>query len=461
MKQILIIAGLILFSWAGFAQGSPDYGGGLKFNLDSTGTKYMRAIIWDQIWFRSTEMNPGTMINGESASNSTDIGNRRLRILLYAQISKRYMILTHFGINNQTFTNGGAAGTSGTGGYGQGKKPGMFFHDAWNEYAVVLPSETSKFSLSIGGGLHYYMGLSRMTMSSTLNYLMADAPIFNWPLIENSDQFARQMGIFAKGKYGHFEYRVSVNKPFATNTNVLESNTSGFIQPQGVAFDNSGNTKWSKAGYFEYQFFDVESNLLPYKVGTYLGTKKVFNVGAGFYTAPDATRSRNADGLADKHDIKLFSGDVFLDMPIGSKKGALTVYSVFYDYDFGPNYLRNLGIMNVGSADPSFTGARAIAGAGNLQPTMGTGTIWYTQAGFLIPDASAKPKVRIQPFGAYTYKNFEALDKSSSQYDVGANWFIDGHHAKITTQYSTRPVYTTPNSSSLKGEFLLQLQVYL
>jgi hypothetical protein len=38
--------------------------------------------------------------------------------------------------------------------------------------------------------------------------LLTIAPIFNWPLIENSDQFARQVGLFAKGKYGK-EYRMS------------------------------------------------------------------------------------------------------------------------------------------------------------------------------------------------------------------------------------------------------------
>ncbi len=65
-------------------------------------------------------------------------------------------------------------------------------------------------------------------------------------------------------------------------------------------------------------------------------------------------------------------------MPVGSKKGAVTLYSVFYDYNFGPDYLRDLGIMNVGVADPAFTGATALAGAGNAQPTIGTGTIWYT-----------------------------------------------------------------------------------
>jgi hypothetical protein len=49
--------------------------------------------------------------------------------------------------------------------------------------------------------------------------------------------------------------------------------------------------QWSKAGYVEYQFFDKEANFLPYKVGTYLGTKKMFNIGAGFYTAPKGTQT--------------------------------------------------------------------------------------------------------------------------------------------------------------------------
>lgn len=459
MKKIFFIAVLLLLSLKGFSQGSTDYGAGLKFNLNEDGSKFMRVIAWNQIWMRSSQMNPGTMIGGEATSTATDIGNRRLRFLAYAQVSKRYMILTHFGINNQTFINGGAAGTSGTGGYGAGKKPGLFFHDAWNEYAVVLPEKDKKFSFTLGAGLHYYMGLSRLTMASTLNFLTIDAPIFNWPLIENSDQFARQVGLFAKGKYGKLEYRMSYNKPYATN--LTPTNTTN--ASNAVAVDNSGMTKWSKAGYFEYQFLDQEANVLPFKVGSYLGTKKVFNIGAGFYTAPDATKT-SVNSTINKHDIKLFSADVFLDMPIGKKenKMAVTAYSVLYDYDFGPNYLRNVGIMNIGSVDPNFTGSRAIAGAGNAQPTMGSGNIWYTQAGVLLPCKEAKPKIRIQPFGAVTYKNFDALEQSSTQFDVGSNFFIDGHHAKITAQYSTRPVYTSlTNRSGSLGDFIVQLQIYL
>jgi hypothetical protein len=458
MKKGIVLAALLCAALS-FAQGSPEYGSGLKFNLNTEGSKYMRFIVWNQIWARSSELNPGTMIGEQGTTKQEDIGLRRLRILAFAQISPRYMIVTHIGINNQTFINGGASGSQNTGGYGAGKKPGLFFHDAWNEYAVVLPKENKPFSLSVGAGLHYYMGLSRMTMSSTLNYMTIDAPIFNWPLIENSDQFARQMGIFVKGKYNRLEYRMSINKPFATNVtpvNVTDPNVA-------VAVDNNNNARWSKAGYFEYQFFDKESNLLPFKVGTYLGTKKMFNIGAGFYTAPSGTKT-SVNGITERHDINLFSGDIFLDLPVGdkAKKAAITAYSVLYDYDFGPNYLRNIGIMNEGVVDNTFTGTRALAGPGNLQPMVGSGTIWYTQAGYLIPNKDEKPKVRVQPFAAYTYKDFDALKKASSQFDIGTNFFLDGHHAKITAQYSTRPVYTAVDKiDSYKGEILVQLQIYL
>jgi hypothetical protein len=107
------------------------------------------------------------------------------------------------------------------------------------------------------------------------------------------------MGLFAKGKYGKLEYRLSYNKPFATNlvpTNVTTADNA-------VAVDNSGNTKWSKAGYFEYQFLDQEANVLPYKVGSYLGTKSV-QYWCWFYTAPDATKS-SVNNTISKHNINL------------------------------------------------------------------------------------------------------------------------------------------------------------
>jgi hypothetical protein len=87
-----------------------------------------------------------------------------------------------------------------------------------------------------------------------------------------------------------------------------------------VAVDNSGNTKWSKAGYFEYQFLDQEANVLPYKVGSYL--EKSVQYWCWFYTAPDATKS-SVNNTISKHNINLFAADVFLIYLLEKKKKKL------------------------------------------------------------------------------------------------------------------------------------------
>ncbi|WP_028296246.1 hypothetical protein [Olivibacter sitiensis] len=457
---LLLVVGVWSGAWMeANAQGSDIYGPGLKVNIDSTGQKYVRFLIWNQIWARTGANNPGTMENDVPADNTWDIGARRLRFLAYAQISPRYLILTHFGINNQSFVSGGASGSTGTGGYGQGKKPGMFFHDVWNEYALIpdlnpLSGTQNKYTLYIGGGLHYWWGLSRMTSASTLNFLAIDAPIFNWPLIENSDQFARQFGIYAKGKLSKLWYQFNVNKPFATNA---------VPSAADVAVDHNTG-KASYGGYVDWEFLEGESQLLPFRVGSYLGSKKVFNLGAGYYINSEGTQSVDAGGVTRQHDIKLFAVDAFADIPFGdpSNKMAVTAYSVFYDYDFGPNYLRNIGIMNTGVADPNFTGQRAMEGPGNARAMMGTGQIWYTQAGLVLPRFVPHSKTRLQPFAAYTYKKFEAHEQSGNFWDIGANLLLDGQNAKITAQYSSRPLFDQAGYRfDRKGEFVIQLQVYL
>lgn len=76
MKKILTFIGLALLSSTLYSQGSPDYGSGLKLNLNPEGDKYVRFILWNQIWLRNTEMNPGTMVSDEATKNSWNIGNR-------------------------------------------------------------------------------------------------------------------------------------------------------------------------------------------------------------------------------------------------------------------------------------------------------------------------------------------------------------------------------------------------
>lgn len=441
------------------AQNAPGYNGGLKINLNDKEDYYVRFMLWNQIWARVTEQNPGTLVNNTPQERSFDIGARRLRMLAMAQLSPRFMIMTHFGINSQTFVGGGAAGSGGTGSYGAGKKPGMFFHDFTSEYTLfpavnAYTGERNKFSMTLGAGLHYWLGVSRLTMASTTNFLTLDSPIFSFPTVDQSDQFVRMFGIYAKGKVDRLEYRLSVNKPFATNL---------VPQQENVAVDNNGVSKPSVAGYMDFQFLDQESTTLPFKVGTYLGQKRVFNIGVGFYTQQDGTRSLQ-NGNLKSHNIALFAGDVFLDMPfsLGSKDMALTSYTGAYRYDFGPNYIRHSGTMNLGTADPAFVGSRSVSGPGNARPMQGTGDIYYSQAGLLLPRLGEQDKVRLQPFVAYTRKNLEALEKGGNYWDFGSNLLIQQHNAKVSFQYSLRPNYiATDHIDGNRGEFIVQFQTFL
>jgi len=155
-----------------------------------------------------------------------------------------------------------------------------------------------------------------------------------------------------------------------------------------------------------------------------------------------------------------------MDLPLDKKKGtALNAYSVFYKSDYGNNYLRNIGILNLHpstqavSANPD----ASWAGGGNAQPTIGSGNIWYTQLGYLLP--KLKNGTAFMPYATFTYKNFDRIGKGSGQFDLGLNYLINGHNAKITLQYSTRPVYKTvgadPVRNGSKGEMILQTQIFL
>ncbi len=443
-KLGLIVLFIALTATVVSAQGSTDYGSGLKLNLDNEGNKFVRFIFWNQIWAKSVKNNPGTLVGSEPADRSLDIGARRIRTIIHAQISPRYLIMAHFGVNNQTFNNS--------------KKPQIFFHDVYNEYAIVptrnpVTGKVNKSSLYVGAGLHYWNGISRITAASTLNFLMIDAPIFNWPTLEVSDQLIRQYGVYAKGNIGKLHYTFNVNKPFATATTPVAG---------GPAVDNNGNSKAAIGGYADYQFFEQEAQVLPFRVGSYLGTKKVLNVGAGFFNNKEGTQSLTTTKILNKHDINIYAVDVFADLPFGPKEKnmAVTAYSVLYDYNYGPNYLRTTGIMNTGIADTAFNGLKAQEGAGNARFMLGTGRIWYTQAGLLLPKTISK-KLRIQAVASYTLKNLEALSEKGHYYDFGSNFFIDGHNSKITIQYSSRPLYNNNKVFKRAGECLMQFQVYL
>jgi len=443
LSSLTILLLLVLFPFLSFSQGSENYGAGIKIKVNDDGTKFIRLITWHQFWTRYTEANPNTSLTGEDKSSYADFGLRRSRFLVYAQVTPRFLILSHWGINNQTYVNGGYLGGQ------DAKRPQLYIHDAWAEHAIV------QNKLHLGAGLHYWNGISRITNGSTLNFMAVDAPIFNWATIETTDQFARQFGMYAKGQIGKLDYRVALNRPFTVGAMPTPTALTSTVAV------NIQNSNWATQGYLQYQFWEAESNLLPFAVGTYVGKKKVFNIGAGWYSHPESMGT-NENGIVKKHDTMLFGLDAFMDLPLNAEKGtALTAYGVWYNYDFGPNNLRNIGIMNIGYAG-SQPATASFNGAGNAQPTIGTGNIGYLLGGYLFPKSLFGEGQRFQIFSAYTYKKFDRLVDPSHQFDAGCNLFLEGHHAKITLQYSNRPIYNTNRSlDKYLGEFILQTMIYL
>ena len=470
---------------------SVPYGAGLKVNISPDGSKYLRFLTWHQVWSRYTENNTNTQrAPGKLQNDQFDFALRRSRLVILAQLNPRFLIYTHIGINNQTAVSGGVNPAV------DGKKPQLFIHEAVVEYKV------NKY-MSVGAGMHYQNGLSRLTRASTVNFLTLDAPLTNWPVIETIDQFVRGIGAYTKGRVSKLDYVFSVNESFLTNQAGLFSTPLGLgnTAGTGATATNTGNniaqynpqgTNHIYQGYLSWEFLEQESNLLPFNVGTYLGTKRVFNLGGGFFYNKDGMVSRSGSSVLDatgitaagagiasfnnaanqvkKHDIGLWSLDAFFDTPINKESGtAFTVYGVYYNYDMGPNHVRFIGASNPGYG----TDARR----GNAVPHSGTGQVGFVETGFLLPKNLLGPKVRVQPYASYQLAAYDGLRKADGSrqnvniFDGGANFYIDGHNAKFTLNYRARPdmsqqtVLPTAgaqvNDLKYRPEITLQTQIFL
>lgn len=355
----------------------------LTLQLDDSGNKYIRFIMWHQVWATTNNLAV------EESKLTVTPSIRRSRFLAYAQISPRFLILTHFGLNGLNPNNLSALGND-------RNSPQFFLHGAWTEFKVTN-------ELYIGGGLHYWKGMTRLANQSTLNFMTLDQsrPFVHWHSLGISDQFARHLGIYAKGKIGRFDYRVALNSPGRN--------------PLGGGIDFGGQSEWTYTGattpnsedattgntvvegYFRYNFWDQESTKLPYQVGTYLGEKKVLGIGAGFFAHPNGMY--NAEE-AIHGDVMHFAVDAFFDVPTNS--GGVNAYASLLHFNYGENYLSRWA---------------------------GTGTAFYGHVGHYF----SGPK--LMPYVAYQIGAYDALDTNPTALDIGMNYFLNGHHAKLTLEY--------------------------
>src|SRR5665811_2056713 len=197
LKPILIIV-FVFKLIAGFAQDKLNQPN-LQFYLSDDKSSYAGMMMVNQIWTRYIWNNPD--VNGTEQYSDFDLGIRRSRVILYTYLMDRVFIYTQIGYDGQT--------------YNSARKPGINLYDAQTEFIFA------KDKLHVGFGLNTWNGVSRYNNSNLQEFLVVDNPGFAYPVEGTFDQFGRQLGIYAKGSLGKFDYQVSVVKPFETGIDAV------------------------------------------------------------------------------------------------------------------------------------------------------------------------------------------------------------------------------------------------
>ncbi len=435
---------------------------GMKYFTDTKdSSKFIKLNIVNQIWTRYTINDPLTAVNGYSQAATTDISIRRIRAVLSGQLTDRVAFFAQFGQNNLNYLSS--------------RKAGAFFHDVTADYAVV------KKHLSLGFGLNGWNGPSRFSNISTTSIMALDPPNFQEVTNDTYDQFVRRLGVYMKGKLGKFDYRISAGKPFVIQT------ASGITDP----YNNNSATFSTKPpqmvyqGYVMWQFLEQESNFGPSMNGTYLGKKKIFNIGAGFYSQQGSMQMVDSKNPKDTvmQDITLLSVDIFYDTPINKEKGnAFSLYASYSNYNYGTNFIKVTGPDNpatgvqTGFTAPTstVTGYNPLtqksltnfnkASFGNAFPYLGTGNVGYAQIGYKFKDNLLKEQGTLQVYANCQYAVYDRLSAPMYVFNLGINWLIRNHNSKFTFDYQDRPFFLENTNGNLVqhsryGQFVLQYQV--
>ena len=408
----------------------------LRFNLDDSKEHYLKFTAVNQVWVRYTQHNPGSTVYGDPVKNTADLGIRRLRFQAFGQLTDRLFFYTQFGQNNLT--------------YMQTRFTGAFFHDVVAEYTL------SKEKLSMGGGLTGWSGLGRYASPAIGSVLSLDVPLYMQATNSTTDQFLRKLSVYTKGKIGKIDYRMAVSHPMTVQGSGL---TDAYKLDSVAASFSPLYPKMQYQGYFQYQFLDQEGDVTPYTNGTYLGSKRIFHLGAGIIQQAKAMQwLQHGDTLLQ--DMRLMNVDVFAELPVAGKPGAaVTFYGALSRYNMGHKHLRMVGVMNPANGNSLVTGA-----AGNAFPMIGTGSIAYAQLAYLLPKLNNTSAAKLQVFGTCQHAKFEALQKSMTMYELGLNYYIHGTVLnKLSLEYQSRPVYTKSGGAytenGRKGMVVVQFQI--
>ena len=413
----------------------------LKYNFDETGETYVKTTFLMQGWSRWTSTNPGSQLNGNAQENIWDMGLRRVRTQIMIKPNKRTFIYAQLGNNNLSFNTT--------------RKQGIFFHDVSGEINFIDQKLTMGMGLTGWGG---YMRFSAPAAASILGF---DTPLYQQATNDVTDQFLRKFSFFAKGKLGKLDYRLAVSKPMTANQASATNGPLSAISSFTPFYSNP-----QVHGYCYWSFKESETNTTAYLPGTYLGNKQILNIGLGFMHQKNALWSKEATQTdTSYHDLTLLSLDVFFEQPLNKeKKNALSIYSALSYQDFGPQYVRSIGIMNPMNGTKSST---SFGGYGNSFPVIGSGITQFFQMAYLFKSDLLKKWGTLQLFYNGQKNEFDGIKNTFTSHEGGINWLIDQNKTKITFGVQNRPIFETtsiggkPVESCRRNGLILQFQFFI
>lgn len=423
-KLTLTCSLLIVFAFTIKAQTRKPF----VYNISEDGSRYVKFGLNAQLWSRYTQLDPGSQIGSNVTNQAFDLVIRRLRAQVLGMLTKKVFFHFQVGQNNINFTQNN----------GPYNSP-LSILDLLGEYRFNK-------MLHVGVGLNGWgAGTTRYSSQSSSSQLSVDSPIYQQNNI--SSTFGnRNMSLYAKGQIKKISYSVAITNPYKHTTNSL-----------GEAATISTRTPNAQyLGMVTYNFFDKESIDEPYAKGTYLGTKKILNVAAGYMYQAKAMWRLSENGGTVYEDMKVFGADIFFDTPINSKGAALTLYGAYNNCNYGKDYLRLIATPNPASKGP---------GSGFYG--IGTGQIYYAQAGYLFNHSKNESiKGRPQIYVCTEYANLQALNKPMTMFEAGINYYITGTFGpKVTLGYQNRGIFKPVAgqiqqvSNGRRGMLVLQYQI--
>ena len=381
--KTVLVAGATMALVAGMAATVPSaYAGG---TIKADDDKYISIGMGIRQSFNSQE---NAAASGTAYSNEFAINNAR--IYINGGIHK----YVKFAFNTECFNC--AVGGGASGGFGGNSSIGLLDAIGQFEFNEVA-------NLWVGRTL---VPTERGELNGPFYHAVFDG--FRTPF--NQADFSGNFGAGGAGLYGRDNGAVFFGKvhPGGTHLQYVASVFTGLRSAGGAvpAGPNQGNSL-KYAGRLTLNLLNDESNPGYYTSGTYYGT-------AGDILAIAIAGEHQKDGAGsalNKSDFTSFVSDILFEKVLPNNNGVFTANA-----EFKRMWAQNLAAFGQGDCFCMFTG-----------------TSWTAYALYLFPQEIGIG--RFQPYGRYTSISPLHNSNQRTEWELGLNYVIAGHNARISTYW--------------------------